>query len=472
MAAQASPSAVNAPARSDALMAVGLFAFMLALDNAVGVWVLQGAPLMGDAADYFERALQLLHGVDNGRAHYWPPGGPYLLEGLLWLSGRADAAWAQVLMSIMSALTTAVVFLLAARVSGQRKVAWLAALCHGLSPTTLWMARQSESHTFCAMWVALAALFAVRYAQRRGYLSLLLAALSLGMLVLTRPGSALLALALAGLPLLLALLGRRTGTRLPWSHALPQSLMVVVAVLAMLWPTLQFNHARGAGWVLSTNNERNFFLGNNPYTHPYKTGHMAQRELSSLPPDVQAYLTRHYQAADPRAAMLQSSKEFILQEPGQFVRRCANRFANFWTFDYEQGRRLQLFLEPYGRVAVAPMALQAVYSFALIALMLLGLPVLLRSGQAAWALSALFVCLLYQAPHVVAFSSPVYRSGLAPLICLLAAWGLVLMRSGASSTASGGALGGRWQRRAYAAAVLIGLLAINAQAAYYLVKLR
>jgi hypothetical protein len=225
--------------------------------------------------------------------------------------------------------------------------------------------------------------------------------------------------------------------------------------------------------VLSTNNERNFFLGNNPYTHPYKTGHMAQRELADLPPDAQAYLKRHYQAADPRAAMLQSSKDFILLEPGQFIRRCANRFANFWTFDYEQGRRLQLFLEPYGRVAMVPMALQAVYSFVLVALMLLGLPALWRAGQGAWVLAALGVCLLYQAPHVVAFSSPVYRSGLAPLICLLAAWGLVTMRSGVSMRAAmSAALGGTWRRKVYAAAVLIGLLAINAQAAYYLVKLR
>jgi 4-amino-4-deoxy-L-arabinose transferase-like glycosyltransferase len=455
------------------LAALALFIGMLLLNNAVGIWVLQGAPLMGDAADYFERALQLLNGVDNGRAHYWPPGGPYLLEGLLRLTGRADGAWAQVLMSGISALTTAVVFLLALQVSGKRSVAWAAALCYGLSPTTLWMARQSESHTFCAMWVALIALFAVRYVQRRGYLSLLLAAVCLGMLVLTRPGSALLAAALAGLPVLLAVLGTRSGMRLAWPHALLQSGMVAVAVMAMLWPTLQFNHARGAGWVLSTNNERNFFLGNNPYTHPYKTGHMAQRELADLPPDAQAYLKRHYQAADPRAAMLQSSKDFILLEPGQFIRRCANRFANFWTFDYEQGRRLQLFLEPYGRVAMVPMALQAVYSFVLVALMLLGLPALWRAGQGAWVLAALGVCLLYQAPHVVAFSSPVYRSGLAPLICLLAAWGLVTMRSGVSMRAAmSAALGGTWRRKVYAAAVLIGLLAINAQAAYYLVKLR
>ncbi|MGC4059316.1 MAG: glycosyltransferase family 39 protein [Aquabacterium sp.] len=472
MATSASHPGMNSPARSDALVAIGLFVAMLLLNHVVGVYGLRGAPLMGDALDYFDRAVQLLQGADNGKAHYWPPGGPYVLEVLFRLTGRADAMWAQVLMSGMSALTTAVAFLLASRVSGQRKVAWMAALFYGLSPTTLWMARQSESHTFCAMWVALAALFAVRYVQRHGYLNLLLAALSLGMLVLTRPGSALLALALAALPMLLAALRQRTDVHLSWPHALLQSLMVGVAMLAMLWPTLQFNHARGAGWVLSTNNERNFFLGNNPYTHPYKTGHMAQRELASLPPDVQAYLKRHYQAADPRAAMLQSSKDYILQEPVQFIRRCVNRFANFWTFDYEQGRRLQMFLEPHGRVAVAPMALQAVCSVALVALMWLGLPVLLKAGQGAWALSALFVCLLYQAPHVVAFSSPVYRSGLGPLICLLAAWGLVLARSGLLREEVGAVSAMGWRRKVYTVVVLIGLLAINAQAAYYLVKLR
>jgi len=82
------------------------------------------------------------------------------------------------------------------------------------------------------------------------------------------------------------------------------------------------------------------------------------------------------------------------------------------------------------------------------------------------------LCLLYQAPHVVAFSSPVYRAGLAPLISAMAAAGLTTMRDQCVRQKSAGnprRYPGmpRWQTVAIGAT----MLAINAQAAYYLVKL-
>jgi hypothetical protein len=285
------------------------------------------------------------------------------------------------------------------------------------------------------------------------------AALAAAMLVLTRPGSVLVLGALSLLPWLRL---RQTGC-LP---SLLRSAVVLALGAAVLWPTLAHNHERAGGWTLSTNNERNFFLGNNPYTHPYKTGHLAQRGLDELPPATQTYLLAHYRAPDPRQAMLASAKDFILTHPLAFVQRCFNRFVNFWAFDYEQGRRLQKHLQDQGKLAWLPMLAQALFSAGLIWLLGLGLPALWRS-EARWpALGLLGVCLVYQAPHVLAFASPVYRAGLAPLITALAAGGACLMWRPQQAAVAGRP---SW---AYAIGLTAALLALNAQAAYYLVTLQ
>ena len=50
------------------------------------------------------------------------------------------------------------------------------------------------------------------------------------------------------------------------------SLAVVSGVLICVGPALRHNAALGAGWTLSTNNELNCLLGNNPFTPHYKPG--------------------------------------------------------------------------------------------------------------------------------------------------------------------------------------------------------
>lgn len=457
------------PLSKTLLLASLVFLGAFVLNQAVGVWALQRAPLLDDAVDYFERGVQLWRGLDDGRAHYWPPGGPFVLRAFFNVFGAADVASTQTFMAVLSALTSTGVFL-AALVLTTPRVAGLAVLLYALSPTTLWMARQTESHTFCAFWVALAALCAAIYIRRGYRAAYLLSALGVGALVLTRPGSALLLAPVLALPVVLGAMARqrveRRARRL--LKSLMMSLLAVAIVAGMLWPVLQYNHNRGAGWALSTNNERNFFLGNNPYTHPYKTGHMAWRSLGDLPTEEQSYLRAHYASPDPRQAMLQSSWTYIRQEPLAFGVRCINRFVNFWTFDYEQGRRLQIHLAVHGWVSWLPMLLQAAFSFLLIWSLALGLPALFGTGYQPLVLGVVAVCLLYQLPHVLAFSSPVYRAGLAPLISLLAAAGIMAMwRTRQAPVGTPMAVS-----RVYVLSSTVFLVTINAQAAYYLVKLR
>jgi len=94
-------------------LALMLVLAALLLNNLVGILLLQAAPFMDDARDYFEDGLAMVQGVDNGKPHYWPPGGPYVLSAFMGLSGLREPSAAQGLMSLVSALTTGLVFLMA-----------------------------------------------------------------------------------------------------------------------------------------------------------------------------------------------------------------------------------------------------------------------------------------------------------------------------------------------------------------------
>ena len=296
---------------------------------------------------------------------------------------------------------------------------------------------------------------------------LLVVAIGFAMLVLTRPGSALLVSVLLLLPWMRFTFGYTAAVRRPLAQTLVYTFLSGIVVAAVLAPALMFNHDRGAGWVLSTNNERNFFLGNNRFTPTYKTGHMAWRPIEDLSPDAQKYLKESYEAPEPRQAMMKASWSFLSAEPLQFVQRSVNRFLNYWTFDYEQGRRLQLHLVSRGKVSWLPMAVQAVYSVGVLWLFFTTLPTLLRSDRRAIILVMLAAILMYQLPHIIAFSSPVYRTGMMPLICTITAAGVLAWYREYQSGQSNQSESFRGILKT-GVLVAVGLLAICTQSAHYL----
>jgi 4-amino-4-deoxy-L-arabinose transferase-like glycosyltransferase len=169
-----------------------IISFTFVLNNIFGTWALSHAPITTDAREYFDSARAFWHHAYDGKAHYWPPGGPFVLTAFFSIVGSAEESHTQLFMAAVSAATTGLVFLLASEIFLSRRVGIIAAALYGLSPTTILMSRQSEGHVFCAFWIALAALFAVRYFRAGRLEQLLLVAMSLTILVLKRPGSALL----------------------------------------------------------------------------------------------------------------------------------------------------------------------------------------------------------------------------------------------------------------------------------------
>jgi len=104
-------------------------------------------------------------------------------------------------------------------------------------------------------------------------------------------------------------------------------------------PIMRHNAALGAGWVLSTNNEMNVLLGNNPYTPHYKTWHLGEQR--GMTPDFRAYLDRVHNPNTPRVEMVREAVRNIIARPDIFLLRTANRIRAFWGFDYSVAGSIQ-----------------------------------------------------------------------------------------------------------------------------------
>lgn len=401
-----------------------LFAALLAR-VLVAFGLLGGMPLYSDARSYADEAAALLAHFPPAKPFYWPPGnGLVLAAGQLalgWPAGSiaGDLFAIRLTLVLLSLLSVLLLVLLTARVAGPR-IGLLTGLLAALYPPSVMLAGQSYSQHLAAL-----CLLGVAYSGLRGVLEpdtsatgrighLALIGLWLGLGTLTRPsmlsiGPVLLGIGVWGLWRL------RGGTaRLALAAG---GLVAVLVAGAWIAPVLRHNHALGAGYTISTNNERNFFLGNNPYTHPYKTSHLGQRHLSQLPPDVRAYLQEMYQRPDARAEMKREALAFIKAHPALTAQRTLSRIRSYWGFDYIASRVIQGYLG-VGMAGLLPLlALEAGGYVALMLLAFVGICCLSgrtlggASGRIAGAPALWLVGLVvwYQVPYMIAFSGGTYH---------------------------------------------------------------
>jgi hypothetical protein len=162
---------------------------------------------------------------------------------------------------------------------------------------------------------------------------------ALAMAILTRPAvQSVLALGAAGCfgllivrrfrPTFLASLGEAS-----WKSVGAAALAFAPGVLCCTAPVLWHNASGGAGWVLSTNNEMNCLLGNNPFTPNYKTWQLGEGRGFDVAA-FHAYMARFQNDHTPRSAMVHEAIRYILERPDIFLLRTANRIRAFWGFDY------------------------------------------------------------------------------------------------------------------------------------------
>jgi 4-amino-4-deoxy-L-arabinose transferase-like glycosyltransferase len=423
----------------------GILAVAAAVRALVALGLLGRMPLVSDARDYFDLGQRLAAG-DAGGAFAWPPGESLLLAAAARLFGPSVAA-ARLLGVAIGTATVAVVMRMAREVAGPRAAraaGWMAALY----PPSVLLAGQTYSQHLAALCLAAVALFGARAVRSGRAAAFAATGLALGLGCLTRPSMASVAPVVAAAWALAAMRGR----------AVARAAVVAAAVaLACVVPACAHDARAGAGWTIATNNERNFFLGNNPYTPDYKTSHLAQRPLEELDPAARRYLAAFYARPDARAAMQRAALAYIAAHPARTALRTWNRAAAFWGFDYLASREIQKWRGWSARQAAPLLALEAFGYLAVAGLALVGA----FATRGPWRRWLLGLALAYELPYALAFSGGTYHFPVMPLLMPLAAAGLPhaarLLRE---------------RRGVVAFLALAAFAALQAQYAYYAVAMR
>ena len=404
--------------------ATAAFVASLLLGALVSLQLSGAGHLHGDPQAYFAQALSMLNGWAGMGPFYWPPGTALVVASALHLAGSTNPLIGWGVSCLFLAMDAALVVILSDQLFGGRFTVVAAALAAGY-PTFLLTAGQTDSHIFGLFWVLLVTLCAVRGARLRKAGWFAVAGLALGMAVLTRPALGLLGLLVPWTVWLDADSKAREGLRLVLGRALVASMLAFVTMATVLVPVLVHNHSHQAGWTISTNNQRNFFLGNNPYTPLYRTWHFASRSLDQLPQNVSSYLRSIYAQPHARSAMVHAAVSEIRHHPARFLIRTINRVCAFWGADYQAARELQINLGLHRVPALLLFAVQAGGYWALLGLALVG-TFAARAPRAGCPKKLLWGgALLLLIPYALAFSAPVYHFEALGLLFPLAAAGFV-----------------------------------------------
>jgi hypothetical protein len=245
------------------------------------------------------------------------------------------------------------------------------------------------------------------------------------------------------------------------------ALVAAVTAFGCVAPICAHNALAGGGWTVSTNNERNLFLGNNPYTPDYKTSHLGQRSLDELPPDAKRYLASYYDRPDNRAAMQHAAVAYMVAHPFRTTLRTLNRTTSFWGFDYLASREIQRWRGWGTRSTLPLLAFEGASYLAVAGLALVSLFALPDAGAAvgagpfAWRAWLIALAVAYQIPYALAFSGGTYHFPVVPLITPLAALAVTQPREA-------------WRRLTSSRAAWVALAAfaaIEGEYAYYAVTM-
>jgi 4-amino-4-deoxy-L-arabinose transferase-like glycosyltransferase len=443
---------VNGKLSLAAVVAVGF-----ALRSVVAFVVCRHVPLASDAQDYFDRAVEIAFGPASNAPDYWPPGWPFVLAAAF--RGFGASVWlARVIVVVTSTAGVLFTSLLARDLANDERAAaragWIGAL---YAPAVLLVAQTHAQH-LAALSVAAVAYFGAR-ALRHGDLGAAIACgVAFGVGALTRPSSLSLA------PVLFVAWALAVGKgAVPRARLFAAGAFIAVCAALCVAPVALRNAKAGAGLTISTNNERNFFLGNNPYTHPYKTGHLGQRSLEQVDAETRAYLESFYTRPDARQAMRDEALRYMKEHPYVTAYRTLNRATSFWGFDYFATRTLQDDARLPSRFALPLLAVEAGSYVAVMALAIIAL-FAMRSACDAWMRAWLVaLALAYEAPYVIAFSGGTYHFPVVPLIIPFAAVAL----DGGLRAAAKRALESRW-----AIVALVAFALVQLEYAYYAVVMK
>jgi len=402
---------------------VSLIAAAVSLRALVNLVFLGSMPLVSDAASYAESAQDILAHFPGSRAYYWPPGMPYVLAAAyaLFGTGMVVARLTTMLVDVLTVVAvTALAFTVLPDSRAARLTGWIAA-CY---PPAIMMSGQPYAQQLamlCLVVIASGLLLGFRR-HRWGFFALAGAALGWGSLA--RPSMMSVGGVLGVLWVLLLGRSLRLGAteriRILSTGAVAFLLAAIVCVL----PAMRHNASHGEGWTISINNEKNFFLGNNPYTPHYKTFHIGQRDLDALEPAARAYQQRFRERPDGRRAMMQEALRYIAAHPLITLWRTLNRIRAYWGFDYVMSRQIQrsFDLDLWGLCLL--LSVEAGGYVVLMILALVGLLRAWRAGAMSGGGLVVLLILAYYAPYTLAYSGGTFRFPVMGLLMPFAGAGL------------------------------------------------
>jgi 4-amino-4-deoxy-L-arabinose transferase-like glycosyltransferase len=394
----------------------------LALRLLAAFYLFVVVPQEDDPFQYAKQAARIMRGEDGGHQYFCPPGRSYCLIPFFWAFGesettcRANAVAFDVAGVLLAAVLAHQVL---RRRSAARMAGWIAAFYSPAVMISGWC--YSENVTLFAITGSFCfALLGLRTLEKSRWCSLaawLAAGALLGLTIVTRP-SAFSVLFLAILAWLGILAVPRLRSRLaeagelPATRVLAAGVVFVLAAVACVVPPM-LHHARmNCGWVVSTNNEMNLFLGNNPFTPNYKTWHLGGNVAKAMHiPGYKEYLASFESRPDRRSAMVHEAIRYIRQRPDLFLLRTVNRIRAFWGFDHIAAATVRGGWPQCGKLR--PLICLAVegggYCFTML-LVICGFFLVSPATMAKKdALLLVAVVLAYQLPYTLSFAYSIYH---------------------------------------------------------------
>jgi 4-amino-4-deoxy-L-arabinose transferase-like glycosyltransferase len=387
----------------------------------VALVALRSVPIVSDALSYSNAALDIKAHFP-GPAYFWPPGMPYALAAVYRVFGTS-ATSARLLTVTVGVACTALVAVLSGLVLRRPRDARIAAFAFALYPPSLLLASQpysEELELLCLLALAVCLLLGL---ERRRPVWFVGAGLAAGYAALTRPSSLTVPIALAVAGAVWVRRRRATGHPPDGRRLFASGTVAAVVAMAVVLPVALHNRSAGGGFTVSTNNERNLFLGNNRYTPLYKTSQFGQRTLDELPPDVRAYLQGFQNRPDARSAMLHEALSYMAGHPVQTLVRTVNRVQAFWGFDYVLSREVQK-AKGWGDSKVLPLLALEAGGYLLVAVFaILGLALAWDRVTPAAAVLVLLMVLAFQIPYAIAFAVGFYHAAVIGFLFPFAAAG-------------------------------------------------
>lgn len=387
--------------------------------------VLGSMPALSDAAAYAEQGKAMAEGSEVLGPFYWPPGTSYALAWAYRWLGASDTI-TRLITVALGVMVVAFTLLLAREILKSRVAAEAAGWIAALYPANLLMAGQPFSFHLTAAGIVLSIWLLLRGHRQLSVISFALSGASLGVAALARPGS--LSLGVALLPLGAVTLWRSWHRDRIATRRLAFCMCAfVVGTAAVVSPAIFHNVALGEGWTISTNNERNLWYGNNPYTPHYLTAELGQRSEEEMEDETRSYIQSFTRRADAREAMRKEALRYISEHPQIFALRSLNRIRAFWGFEYTMSRNIGYFygddrltflvlpVEAGGYMTVMVLAIAGV---------VFGRHLLRRTGLLILAL----MVVAYMIPHVVAFAAGVWHLPVMPLLMIFGAAGIAALQ--------------------------------------------